>query len=27
MGKISDLNYSEHMTLGDNFKEKNEALD
>ncbi|HCS1587874.1 TPA: DNA-binding protein, partial [Shigella flexneri] len=27
MGKISDLNYSQHITLADNFKQKNEALD
>ncbi|EFW6943546.1 DNA-binding protein, partial [Shigella flexneri] len=24
MGKISDLNYSQHITLADNFKQKNE---
>ena len=27
MSKISDLNYSQHITLADNFKQKNEALD
>ncbi len=27
MSKISDLNYSQHITLADNFKHKNEALD
>ncbi|EEY9362845.1 DNA-binding protein, partial [Escherichia coli] len=24
MSKISDLNYSQHITLADNFKQKNE---
>lgn len=27
MSKISDLNYSQHITLADNFKQKSEALD
>ena len=27
MSKISDLNYSQHITLADNFKQKNEVLD
>ena len=27
MRKISDLNYSQHITLADNFKQKNKALD
>ena len=27
MSKISDLNYSQHITLADNFKQKNKALD
>ncbi|MCZ4168268.1 hypothetical protein N2M54_10550, partial [Escherichia coli] len=26
MSKISDLNYSQHITLADNFKQKNEVL-
>ncbi len=26
MSKISDLNYSQHITLADNFKQKSEVL-
>lgn len=26
MSKISDLNYSQHITLADNFKQKNEVF-